>query len=106
MELVRSYNVPFALKYGLTWPQGNAFVLAIEPILCCRLILNTRLSLQTGPAVTGLTSTSVAALETELETYRDCRRPARKQLDSMGFPKVAGASISNSVYSSIALIDA
>lgn len=111
MQLVCFYNVPFALIFKLIWPQGNALVLAIEPILCCRLVLNIRSTLQTGTTGTELTTTGVAALETELRVYRDSRSrtPPRKHLDSMGFPKVAGTSTSNPIaipYCYIPLIEA
>src|SRR5258706_10901432 len=95
MQLVRSFNVPFALIYRLIGPQGNAFVLAIEPILCCRLVLNTRLTLKTSLMGTELTTTGVAALDTELKAYRDYRSLTRRHLDSMGLPQIAGTSTSN-----------
>ena len=97
MQVVRSFNVPFALSYRLIGPQGNAFVLAIEPILCCRLVLNTRLTLKTGPMGTELTTTGVAALDTELKGFRGYRSLARRHLDSMGLPQITGTSTPNPI---------
>ena len=44
---------------------------------------------------TELTTTGVAALDTELKVYRDSRSRLRKHLDSMGFPQITGTSTSN-----------
>jgi len=44
---------------------------------------------------TELTTTGVAALETELKAYRDCRSQTRKHLDSMGFPHITGTCTAN-----------
>jgi len=48
---------------------------------------------------TELTTTGVAALETELKAYRDCRSQTRKHLDSMGFPQITGTSTANLIVS-------
>ena len=99
--MVRSFDVLSEVICRLIWLQGNAFVLAIEPILCCRLILNTRSTLQ-RPTVTELTTTGFTALEIELKAYRRTQSPARKHhLDSMGLPQLTGMSIANSVFNSL-----
>jgi len=102
MELVCLSNVLFRVIYRLIWLQGNAFVLAIEPILCCRLVLNTRSTFQTHSTFTGLTTTGVAALEIELKAYRGNRSQAHKQhLDSMGLPQLTGAPAASLILNSL-----
>lgn len=102
MELVCSFNMLFYITCRLIWLQGNAFVLAIEPILCCRLILSTRSTLQARTTVTEFTTTGIAALEMELKGYHDNRSPAcRHHLDSMGLPRFPGQSTANPVVNSL-----
>jgi hypothetical protein len=98
MQTVCPFNVLVKVIYTFIWLQGNAFVLAIEPLLCCRLVLNTRSTMYTRSTGTGLTTTGVAAFEVELQAYRETRSVARKHhLDSMGLPQITGMSTANAV---------
>jgi len=80
----------------LIWLQGTAFVLAIEPMLCCRLVLNTRSTLQARSEVKEFAATGTTSFETELEAYRGSS--ARKRnLDSMGLPQITGTPTANPI---------
>jgi len=71
-----------------------AFVVAIEPILCCRLVLNTRSTVHANFRVTDLTTTVTTSFDTELKAYRG--KPARK-LDSLGLPQITGTFTANPI---------
>ena len=65
-------------------------------MLCCRLVLNTRSSIQARPEDAGFPATGSTTFETELKAYRG--GPARKHhLDSMGLPQMTGMSTSNPI---------
>ena len=65
-------------------------------MLCCRLVLNTRSTIQGSSATTDFSAPVTAAFETELKAYRGGR--ARKHnLDSMGLPQITGMSTVNPV---------
>jgi len=70
-------------------PQGTALVVAIEPVLCCRLILNTYRTLRPRGDTTGVTAPTEAP--TELFTMNiPAVNPHSVGLDSMGWPTLSG----------------
>ena len=96
MQAVCFVNVLLEVTYMLIWIQGVAFSLAIEPMLCCRLVLNTRSTIQARSETTGFSVSGSTALGTELKAYRG--GPMRKHhLDSMGLPQITGMSTANPV---------
>ena len=66
-------------------------------MLCCRLVLNARSTIQGRSETTDFTTPASVAFDTELKAYRG--GAARKHhLDSMGLPQITGMSTANAVH--------